>query len=148
DLIDEAASKVRLQSYTVPPNLKDLEKKLEEVRKEKDAAVQSQEFEKAASLRDKEQRLREELDKTKNEWQEKQGQTDSEVTTEDIASVVASWTGVPVVKLKEEETERLLKMEEILHKRVIGQEDAVKSISRAIRRARAGLKDPKRPIGS
>lgn len=148
DLIDEAASKVRLQSYTVPPNLKDLEKKLEEIRKEKDAAVQSQEFEKAASLRDKEQRLREELDKTKNEWQEKQGQTDSEVTTEDIASVVASWTGVPVVKLEQEETERLLKMEEILHKRVIGQDDAVKSISRAIRRARAGLKDPKRPIGS
>lgn len=148
DLIDEAASKVRLQSYTVPPNLKDLEKKLEEVRKEKDAAVQSQEFEKAASLRDREQRLREELEKTKSEWQEKQGQTDSEVTTEDIASVVSSWTGIPVVKLKEEETERLLKMEEILHRRVIGQEDAVKSISRAIRRARAGLKDPKRPIGS
>lgn len=148
DLIDEAASKVRLQSYTIPPNLKELEQKLEEVRKEKDAAVQSQEFEKAASMRDKEQKLREELDRTKNEWQEKQGQTDSEVTPEDIASVVASWTGIPVVKLKEEETERLLKMEEILHKRVIGQEDAVKSISRAVRRARAGLKDPKRPIGS
>ncbi|MFT9850419.1 ATP-dependent protease ATP-binding subunit ClpC [Aneurinibacillus sp. REN35] len=148
DLIDEAASKVRLQSYTIPPNLKELEQRLEEVRKEKDAAVQSQEFEKAASMRDKEQKLREELEKTKNEWQEKQGQTDSEVTPEDIASVVASWTGIPVVKLKEEETERLLKMEEILHKRVIGQEDAVKSISRAVRRARAGLKDPKRPIGS
>jgi ATP-dependent Clp protease ATP-binding subunit ClpC len=148
DLIDEAASKVRLQSYTIPPNLKELEQRLEEVRKEKDAAVQSQEFEKAASMRDKEQKLREELEKTKNEWQEKQGQTDSEVTPEDIASIVASWTGIPVVKLKEEETERLLKMEEILHKRVIGQEDAVKSISRAIRRARAGLKDPKRPIGS
>jgi ATP-dependent Clp protease ATP-binding subunit ClpC len=148
DLIDEAASKVRLQSYTIPPNLKELEQKLEEVRKEKDAAVQSQEFEKAASMRDKEQKLREELERTKNEWQEKQGQTDSEVTPEDIASVVASWTGIPVVKLKEEETERLLKMEEILHKRVIGQEDAVKSISRAVRRARAGLKDPKRPIGS
>ncbi|BAU26152.1 ATP-dependent Clp protease ATP-binding subunit ClpC [Aneurinibacillus soli] len=148
DLIDEAASKVRLQSYTIPPNLKELEQKLEEVRKEKDAAVQSQEFEKAASMRDKEQKLREELDRTKNEWQEKQGQTDSEVTPEDIASIVASWTGIPVVKLKEEETERLLKMEEILHERVIGQEDAVKSISRAIRRARAGLKDPRRPIGS
>ncbi|MED0679070.1 ATP-dependent protease ATP-binding subunit ClpC [Aneurinibacillus thermoaerophilus] len=148
DLIDEAASKVRLQSYTIPPNLKELEQKLEEVRKEKDAAVQSQEFEKAASMRDKEQKLREELERTKNEWQEKQGQTDSEVTPEDIAAVVASWTGIPVVKLKEEETERLLKMEEILHKRVIGQEEAVKSISRAVRRARAGLKDPKRPIGS
>lgn len=148
DLIDEAASKVRLQSYTIPPNLKELEQRLEEVRKEKDAAVQSQEFEKAASMRDSEQKLREELDRTKNDWQEKQGQTDSEVTPEDIASVVASWTGIPVVKLKEEETERLLKMEEILHNRIIGQEDAVKSISRAVRRARAGLKDPKRPIGS
>ncbi len=148
DLIDEAASKVRLQSFTVPPNLKELEQKLEEVRKEKDAAVQSQEFEKAAALRDKEQKLREELESTKSEWKEKQGQTDSEVTTEDIAQVVANWTGIPVVKLEEEETSRLLKMEEILHKRVIGQEEAVKSVARAVRRARAGLKDPKRPIGS
>lgn len=148
DLIDEAASKVRLKSYTAPPNLKEMEQKLEEIRKEKDAAVQSQEFEKAASLRDSEQRLREELEKTKKEWKEKQGQTNSEVTAEDIAQIVASWTGIPVSKLAEEETERLLKMEEILHKRVIGQDEAVKAISRAIRRARAGLKDPKRPIGS
>jgi len=148
DLIDEAASKVRLQSFTVPPNLKELEQRLEEVRKEKDSAVQSQEFEKAAALRDKEQKLREELESTKAQWQEKQGQSDYEVTPEDIGHVVAGWTGIPVNKLKEEETDRLLKMEEILHKRVIGQEEAVKSISRAIRRARAGLKDPKRPIGS
>jgi ATP-dependent Clp protease ATP-binding subunit ClpC len=148
DLIDEAASKVRLNSYTVPPNLKELEQRLEEVKKEKDASVQSQEFEKAASLRDKEQKLREELEQTKNDWKERQGRTDSEVTPEDIAHVVASWTGIPVVKLAEEETERLLNMEEILHKRVIGQDEAVKAISRAIRRARAGLKDPKRPIGS
>ncbi|NOU92849.1 AAA domain-containing protein [Paenibacillus sp. LMG 31456] len=148
DLIDEASSKVRLRSYTVPPDLKKLENKLEDIRKEKDSAVQSQEFEKAASLRDTEQKLREELDTTKNEWKEKQGRTDSEVTPEDIAQVVASWTGIPVVKLAEEETARLLKMEEILHDRVIGQEEAVKAVSRAIRRARAGLKDPKRPIGS
>ncbi|RNB78788.1 ATP-dependent Clp protease ATP-binding subunit [Brevibacillus panacihumi] len=148
DLIDEAASKVRLQSFTVPPNLKELEGRLEEVRKEKDAAVQSQEFEEAAALRDQEQKLREELDKTKKDWKERQGQLNMEVTPEDIATVVASWTGIPVLKLKEEETERLLKMEEILHDRVIGQDEAVKSISRAIRRARAGLKDPKRPIGS
>ncbi|MBO8157438.1 MAG: ATP-dependent Clp protease ATP-binding subunit [Bacillaceae bacterium] len=148
DLIDEAASKVRLRSYTAPPNLKELEQKLDEVRKEKDAAVQSQEFEKAASLRDKEQRLREELEKTENEWKEKQGQESSEVTTEDIANVVASWTGVPVSKLQKDESERLLNMEDILHSRVIGQEEAVKAISKAIRRARAGLKDPKRPIGS
>jgi len=139
---------VRLQSFTVPPNLKELEGRLEEVRKEKDAAVQSQEFEEAAALRDQEQKLREELDKTKKDWKERQGQLNMEVTPEDIATVVASWTGIPVLKLREEETERLLKMEEILHDRVIGQDEAVKSVSRAVRRARAGLKDPKRPIGS
>lgn len=148
DLIDEAGSKVRLRSYTIPPNLKELEQKLADVRKEKDAAVQSQEFEKAASLRDTEQRYREELEKTKNEWKEKQGQMDSEVTVEDIASVVSIWTGVPVAKLTKDESKRLLDMEEILHERVIGQEEAVKAISTAIRRARSGLKDPKRPIGS
>lgn len=148
DLIDEAASKVRLRSYTIPPNVKELEQQLEEVRKEKDAAVQSQEFEKAASLRDKEQKLREQLEKSRNEWKEDQGRDDSEVTEEDIAEIVANWTGIPVKKIAEEESERLLKMEEILHERVIGQEEAVKAVSRAIRRARAGLKDPKRPIGS
>jgi ATP-dependent Clp protease ATP-binding subunit ClpC len=148
DLIDEAASKVRLRSYTTPPNLKELEQKLDEVRKEKDAAVQSQEFEKAASLRDTEQRLREQLEETKKSWKEKQGQENSEVTTEDIALVVASWTRIPVSKLAESETEKLLKLEEILHSRVIGQDEAVKAVSKAVRRARAGLKDPKRPIGS
>lgn len=148
DLIDEAASKVRLSSFTVPPDLKEMEQKLEEVRKEKDAAVQSQEFEKAASLRDKEQKLREELESTRNRWKEDQGKTDSEVGPEDIAEVVANWTGIPVRKLAEEESDRLLNLEEILHKRVIGQDEAVLSVSRAIRRARAGLKDPKRPIGS
>ncbi|RSL29433.1 ATP-dependent Clp protease ATP-binding subunit [Salibacterium salarium] len=148
DLIDEAGSKVRLRSYTAPPNLKELEQKLEETRKEKDASVQSQEFEKAASLRDSEQRLREEVESMKDEWKEKQGQENTEVTPEDIAQVVASWTGIPVSKIAEEETDRLLKMEEILHNRVIGQDEAVKSVSQAVRRARAGLKDPKRPIGS
>ncbi|WP_058300164.1 ATP-dependent protease ATP-binding subunit ClpC [Gorillibacterium timonense] len=148
DLIDEAGSKVRLRSYTTPPQLKELESKLEDIRKEKDAAVQSQEFEKAAALRDTEQKLKEELEDTRNEWKETQGRTDSEVTPEDIADVVASWTGIPVRKLAEEETERLLKMESILHERVIGQDEAVRSVSRAIRRARAGLKDVKRPIGS
>ncbi|KML36736.1 ATP-dependent protease ATP-binding subunit ClpC [Cytobacillus firmus] len=148
DLIDEAGSKVRLRSYTTPPNLKELEVKLEDVRKEKDAAVQSQEFEKAASLRDTEQRLREQLEETKKTWKEKQGKENSEVTVEDIANVVASWTGIPVSKLAQTETEKLLNLEEILHSRVIGQEEAVKAISKAVRRARAGLKDPKRPIGS
>lgn len=148
DLIDEAASKVRLSSYTVPPELKLLEQKLDGVKKEKDASVQSQEFEKAASLRDKEQKIREELETTRNQWKQDQGKADSEVTAEDIAHIVSEWTGVPVQKLAQEESERLLNMESILHNRVIGQEEAVKSISRAIRRARAGLKDPKRPIGS
>lgn len=148
DLIDEAGSKVRLRSYTTPPNLKELELKLEEVRKEKDSSVQSQEFEKAASLRDTEQRLREQLEETKKSWKEKQGKENSEVTVEDIASVVSSWTGIPVSKLAQTETEKLLNLEEILHSRVIGQEEAVKAVSKAVRRARAGLKDPKRPIGS
>lgn len=148
DLIDEASSKVRLRSYTVPPNLKQLENKLDDIRKEKDSAVQSQEFEKAASLRDTEQKMREELDRTKNEWKEKQGRTDTAVTPEDIAQIVASWTGIPVSQLAEEETDRLLKMEGILHERLIGQDEAVVAVSKAIRRARAGLKDPKRPIGS
>ncbi|WP_066189124.1 MULTISPECIES: ATP-dependent protease ATP-binding subunit ClpC [Gracilibacillus] len=148
DLIDEAASKVRLRSYTTPPNLKGLEQQLEEVRKEKDAAVQSQEFEKAASLRDNEQKLKKELEQTETKWKEKQGRENSEVTIEDIASVVSIWTGVPVSALTKDESERLLNMEEILHDRLIGQEEAVKAVSKAIRRARAGLKDPKRPIGS
>jgi ATP-dependent Clp protease ATP-binding subunit ClpC len=148
DLIDEAGSKVRLRSYTTPPNLKELEVKLDEVRKEKDAAVQSQEFEKAASLRDTEQRLREQLEETKKSWKEKQGKENNEVTVEDIANVVSSWTGVPVSKLAETETAKLLNLEEVLHSRVIGQEEAVKAVSKAVRRARAGLKDPKRPIGS
>ncbi|WP_040953160.1 ATP-dependent protease ATP-binding subunit ClpC [Gorillibacterium massiliense] len=148
DLIDEAGSKVRLRSYTTPPQLKEMESRLEDVRKEKDAAVQSQEFEKAAALRDTEQKLKEELEDTRNLWKEKQGRTDSEVTPDDIADIVASWTGIPVRKLAEEETERLLKMEDILHQRVIGQDEAVRSVARAIRRARAGLKDTKRPIGS
>ena len=130
DLIDEAASKVRLSSFTVPPELKEMEQKLEEVRKEKDAAVQSQEFEKAASLRDKEQKLREELESTRNRWKEDQGKTDSEVGPEDIAEVVANWTGIPVRKLAEEESDRLLNLEKILHKRVIGQDEAVLSVSR------------------
>ncbi|MDN7247476.1 ATP-dependent protease ATP-binding subunit ClpC [Planococcus shenhongbingii] len=148
DLIDEAGSKVRLRSYTTPPDLKELETRLEAARSEKNEAVQSQEFEKAASLRDAEQKLKDQLDKTKKEWKEKQGKEESEVTVEDIAKVVSMWTGIPVSKLAQTESEKLLNLEEILHNRVIGQEEAVTSISKAIRRARAGLKDPKRPIGS
>ncbi|HEY4531706.1 MAG TPA: ATP-dependent Clp protease ATP-binding subunit [Kurthia sp.] len=148
DLIDEAGSKVRLRSYTTPPNLKDLENQLEALRSEKNAAVQSQEFEKAAGFRDSEQKLVTELEETKKKWKESQGRQESEVTVNDIAEVVSMWTGIPVSKLAEEESAKLLNLESELHKRVVGQNEAVEAISRAIRRARAGLKDPKRPIGS
>lgn len=148
DLIDEASSKVRLRNYTTPPSLKELESELETVKKEKDAAVHSQEFENAANLRDKQTKLEKQLEDTKNEWKKAQGEKNTCVTAEDIAVVVANWTGIPITKLNETESERLLNLETILHERVIGQNDAVKSISKAVRRARAGLKDPNRPIGS
>lgn len=148
DLIDEASSKVRLRNYTTPPSLKELESELETVKKEKDAAVHSQEFENAANLRDKQTKLEKQLEDTKNEWKKAQGEKNTCVTAEDIAVVVANWTGIPITKLNETESERLLNLETTLHERVIGQNDAVKSISKAVRRARAGLKDPKRPIGS
>ncbi|MHB9146643.1 MAG: ATP-dependent Clp protease ATP-binding subunit [Symbiobacteriia bacterium] len=148
DVIDEAASRVRLRSYVAPPDLKKLEGQLEEVRKEKEAAVQGQEFEKAARLRDKEQKLKEELDSQKGEWEKKKVTDKSVVTEEDIAHIISSWTGIPVKQLTLEESARLLNLEEQLHKRYVGQDEAVTAISRAIRRARSGLKDPKRPIGS
>ncbi len=148
DLMDEAASRVRLRAYTAPPDLKELEERLEKIQKEKEAAVVAQEFEKAAALRDQEQQLRAELEKMKNKWVQRKELDQCIVTEEDIAEVVSSWTGIPVSKLREEESERLLRLEEVLHQRVIGQDEAVKAVARAIRRARAGLKDPKRPIGS
>ncbi|MDI9258847.1 ATP-dependent Clp protease ATP-binding subunit [Alicyclobacillus sendaiensis] len=148
DLIDEAASRVRLRTHTAPPNLKELEQKLEKVRSEKDAAVQSQEFELAASLRDEEQKIKEELERLKETWQKTQQLDDVRVTAEDIAHIVSSWTGIPVQQLQQDESERLLNLENILHERVIGQDEAVEAVAKAIRRARAGLKDPKRPIGS
>lgn len=148
DLIDEAASRVRMKAYTAPPDLKDREERLETLRNEKESAVRSQEFELAAKLRDKEQQLREELHNLKREWEQRKSTDTQSVNTDDIAQIVSAWTGVPVKRLAQEETERLLHMEAILHQRVIGQAEAVKAVSRAIRRARAGLKDPKRPIGS
>lgn len=149
DLIDEAASRVRLRNYTAPPDLKEMEDKLDSIRQEKDAAVRNQEFEHAAQLRDKEQQFRAKLNELKKEWEKKKVVSDQVlVTEEDIAYIVSAWTGIPVQKLAEEESARLLRMEEILHRRVIGQHEAVQAISRAIRRGRAGLKDPKRPIGS
>lgn len=148
DLIDEAASRVRLKTFTAPPDLRNLEEKVERLRKEKEDAIVSQEFEKAARIRDEEQKVKEELERSRYDWNQKNSTKTDTVTEEEIAEIVASWTGIPVKRLAEEETERLLKMEEILHKRVIGQEEAVKAISKAIRRGRVGLKDPKRPVGS
>jgi ATP-dependent Clp protease ATP-binding subunit ClpC len=148
DLIDESASRVRLRAFTPPPDLKEMEQKLEDIRKEKEAAIAAQEFEKAAQLRDQEARLRGEIDAAREAWRQKQGEEELQVTAEDIAEIVSSWTGIPVRRLQEEETARLLKMEEILHRRVVGQDEAVAAVARAIRRARAGLKDPRRPIGS
>ncbi len=149
DLIDEAASRVRIRNYTAPPDLKEMEEKLDVLRSEKEAAVRNQEFEKAAHLRDQEHKYKEELDELKKEWEQKIGTSDqSMVTEEDVSYIVASWTGIPVKRLVEGESERLLQLEEILHRRVIGQDEAVEAVARAIRRARAGLKDPKRPVGS
>ncbi|MBP2018368.1 ATP-dependent Clp protease ATP-binding subunit ClpC [Symbiobacterium terraclitae] len=148
DLVDEAASRVRLSTFVAPPDLKELEEKLEEVRKEKEAAVQGQEFEKAARLRDKETKLKEELERQKNEWQQKKVTSKSIVTEEDIAHIVSQWTGIPASKLTMDESQRLLNLEKILHEKVVGQDEAVEAVARAIRRARSGLKDPKRPIGS
>ena len=148
DLIDEAASKVRLKSFTAPPVLKELEQKIEEIHKMKEDAIVSQEFEKAASLRDEENKLKEEMNARKEEWK-KQNQTHTQkVTEEEIAEIVGSWTGIPVSRLAQEETEKLKNLEGILHQRIIGQDEAVKAVSKAIRRGRVGLKDPKRPVGS
>ncbi|MHC5281187.1 ATP-dependent Clp protease ATP-binding subunit [Listeria kieliensis] len=148
DVIDEAGSKVRLKAYTTPSNLKDLEVELSELKKEKDAAVQGQEFEKAAAFRDKEKKIRQQLEEKKLNWKEKQGRDNSQVTEDIVAEVVSSWTGIPVTKIAETETDKLLNMEKVLHQRVIGQDEAVQAVALAVRRARAGLKDPKRPIGS
>ena len=147
DLIDEAASRVRLRSSTAPKELKELEDKIKEIETEKKTAINNQDFEKAASLRDEERRLTEELDKQRKLWAAKTSK-DMSIGYEDIADVVSQWTGIPVKKLQGDESERLLNMEEILHKRVVGQESAVEALSKAIRRSRVGLKDPKKPIGS
>ena len=148
DLMDEAASKVRLQAYVSPPDLKELENKIEEARKEKEEAVNNQNYERAAQVRDAEMQLRKEMEEMRKSWENARKEEKCVVTEEDVAQVVASWTGVPVKKLTEDESQRLLNLEGTLHDRVIGQDEAVSAVARAIRRARAGLKDPKRPIGS
>lgn len=147
DVVDEAASKVRMKVFSAAPDVKALEDRLNTVKKEKEAAVTSQDFEKAAKLRDEEQALVKEIDDKKSVAKEESDQK-LIVTEDDIAAVVAQWTGIPVAKIAEEESETLLHLEDELHKRVIGQDDAVTAVAKAVRRARAGLKDPKRPIGS
>lgn len=148
DLIDEGAAKVRIQSLTTPPDLKDLEEKIENIGKEKEEAIRVQDFERAARLRDQERALKEQLNNMKDNWDTQNSIKTLIVDAENIASVVSSWTKIPIEKLTESESERLLNLEDILHRRVIGQNEAVKSIARAVRRARVGIKDPNRPIGS
>ena len=148
DLIDEAGSRVRLNNCTLPTALKDLESKIESIDSEKDEAINSQEFEKAATLRDKANTLRQKYEAEKEKWQNENSHSHGKVTKENIAEIVSSWTGVPVVQLTKEESDRLLNLEEELHERIIGQNEAVTAVSKAIRRGRVGLKDPKRPIGS
>lgn len=148
DLIDEGASKVRLASLTSPDNVKELEDEIADYEKEKASAINEQDFERAARLRDEQKELQTKLDDAKKKWQEQQKGNSGEVTAEDIAKIVSEWTGIPVVQLTKEESERLLNMENVLHERVIGQREAVTAIAKAIRRGRVGLKDPKRPVGS
>lgn len=148
DLMDEAASRVRLRAYNTPPDVKALRERIEGLRKEKEEAVNNQNYERAAALRDEEQHLSAQISATEADWERERDNRESTVTEEDIADVVHAWTGIPVRQLTEDESEKLLHLEETLHRRVIGQEEAVSAVSRAIRRARAGLKDPARPIGS
>jgi ATP-dependent Clp protease ATP-binding subunit ClpC len=148
DLMDEAASRARLQSYVAPPDIKEMENKLRELQNEKEAAISSQEFEKAAKVRDEEHKIKDEIDSKKKKWETKNMSNGKCVTDDDIAYIVSSWTGIPVKSLTQAESDRLLNLENILHKRVVSQDEAVDAVSRAIRRARVGLKDPKRPIGS
>jgi ATP-dependent Clp protease ATP-binding subunit ClpC len=148
DLIDEASARVRMKLTTTPDDLKELQKDIKSLQADKEDAIAHQDYETAASIRDKEKKLKEKYAQKEQTWRDKLGETVPEVSEEHIAQIVAAWTGVPVSRLVEEETSRLLRMEEELHKRVVGQEDAIQTVSQAVRRARAGLKDPRRPIGS
>ncbi|MFA5150347.1 MAG: ATP-dependent Clp protease ATP-binding subunit [Candidatus Omnitrophota bacterium] len=148
DLMDEAGSRARLNVLIVPPDIKTLEGKVESLRKEKESFIKSQDFEKAASLRDQERQTRQELEQLNGEWSQAKDKTRPEVGEEDIAKIVSQWTGIPIFRLEEKETEKLLKIEDELHKRVVGQNEAISAIAHAVRRSRAGIKDPRRPIGS
>ena len=148
DLIDEAASRIKIKTYSEPKTIKELEEKVEKLGKEKEELVQVQKFEKAAKLRDEIKTLKEELEEQKSKWQNKKTKSITMLTEENIAEVISSWTGIPTKKITQDENKKLKKLEEELHKRVVGQEEAVEAVSKAIRRSRVGLKDPKRPIGS
>lgn len=148
DLVDEAASKIRIKSLTAPPDVKELEDKIASLKKEKEAAITIQDYEKAAKLRDEEKALTEKLNENKENWSKSNSTAELTVTEKEIAEIISMWTGIPVRSIEETESERLLKLEEILHERVVGQDEAVSAVAKAIRRGRVGLKDPKRPIGS
>ena len=148
DLIDEAASRVRLSAFTAPPDLKDMENRLRALAEEKDSAVNSQEFEHAAQIRDEQKKLSDELERAKHSWREESSKKIGEVTADNIAEIVCAWTGIPVSQLTQAESECLLHLEDELHRRIVGQDEAVSAVARAIRRGRVGLKDPKRPTGS
>src|SRR6056297_3573852 len=146
--VDEAASKVRLANSIIPPDLTGIEQELSKIKSDKMAAIEEQDFEKAATLRDKEEEYSKKLEDLKKDWEKEKASNDTKVTSEDIAMIVSEWTGIPVSKMEQSETEKLLNLEDVLHERVIGQDEAIKAVSQAVRRARSGLKDPKRPIGS
>ncbi|MBI4055033.1 MAG: ATP-dependent Clp protease ATP-binding subunit [Elusimicrobia bacterium] len=148
DLMDESGSRARLQTTQTPPNLKEKETEIEEIVKQKNSSISSQEYEKAARMRDKEKELRKNLEESKKKWRDKRDSTVPSITAEEIATVVSKWTGVPVTRLTETETEKLMHMEDELHKRLIGQSEAIRVVSQAIRRSRTGLKDPRHPTGS
>ncbi len=148
DLVDEAASKVRLRAYTPPEDVRELEDKLKNIEEEKQIAVNSQDFERAASLRDEEKEIRAQLSELKENWKKQNTETNGEVTPDEIAAIVSEWTHIPVVQLTQEESQRLLKMEDELHRRIVGQNTAVSAVAKAIRRGRVGLKDPNKPTGS
>jgi len=147
DLVDEAASRVRIKRSYAPPNVQDVSKGLDALRREKDEAIASQQYEQAAELRDQEVKLQEKLEGMETGWQAERAEDKPEVTAEDISEVVAMWTGIPVTRIASEESQRLLHMEDALHEKVVGQDEAIHNIAKAVRRARAGLKDPRRPIG-
>lgn len=148
DVIDEAASKVRLSTFTAPPDINAMEKEIAELEDEKEAAIKEEAYEKAGEIKQKQNDLKEKLNEAKMEWEAKSNMADQTVGEEEVASIIAGWTGIPIQKLTEEEGARLKNLENVLHERVVGQEDAINALSKAIRRGRVGLKDPKRPIGS